>query len=144
PAPPAAWAKPPSEPEGSHEVAGSAAPSPPDELTKAEKLIDSGRAAEAIFVLLDAEPNIESDYQRCRLNYLMARAYSELTEWQQSLKWADGADDNACKDLIPKAKLISIRCLLNLGRTSEAKQVLNALVTQYPDSPEAKEAQQLF
>jgi len=113
-------------------------------LAEAEKLIDSGQAAEAVFVLLDVEPDVSTDEERCQLDFLMARAYAALTEWQQSLNWAEGVDNNKCGDLIPKARLIRIECLLNLGRVSDAKWLLNSLVTEYPDSPATKEAQSLF
>lgn len=115
-----------------------------EELKRAENLIKSGKSAEAIFLLLDAEPKIKTDKDRCQQGYLMARAYSELTEWQQALKWAESIDKNTCQDIIPKAKLIKVEALIKLGRTTEAKKVLNLLLTEYPDSEEAKKAKALF
>lgn len=115
-----------------------------EELKKAENLINSGQSAEAIFLLLDAEPKIKTDRDRCQLDYLVARAYRELTEWSQALKWAEAVDKSACQELIPKVKFIEIESLIKLGKTAEAKKVLNSLLTEYPDSEEAQKAEELF
>jgi len=115
-----------------------------EDLKKAENLINSNQAAEAIFVLLDVESKIKTDKDRCQQGYLMARAYRELTEWEQALKWAETIDKNECHDIIPKAKFIEIESLVKLNRKAEAKKALNLLVTEYPDSEEAKKAQSLF
>lgn len=115
-----------------------------EELKKAENLINSGQSAEAIFLLLDAEPKIKTDKDRCQFDYLVARAYRELTEWQQALKWAESVDKSACQELIPKAKFIEIESLVKLNRSAEAKKALNSLLTEYPDSEEAKKAEKLF
>lgn len=115
-----------------------------EELKKAESLIKAGQSAEAIFLLLDAEPKLKTDKDRCQQGYLIACAYRELTEWSQALKWAETVDKSSCQELIPKARFIRVESLIKLGRTAEAKKVLNSLITEYPDSEEAKKAEALF
>ncbi len=95
------------------------------------------RDEEAVAVLEEAvhrQPNF------CGAVYNLAVAYSEIDEHKLAIKRLDQVQMQ-CSGMFPEAPLLQGMLLVELGRNEEAAGFFHLVMEQYPETPEAEEAE---
>lgn len=78
--------------------------------------------------------------------YLLGRSKHEQQEYEEAIKAYSNVNIlySAFENWVAKALLGRARCYIQTGNRGDAINTLNTIVEQYPDTPEAREAQKLL